>query len=469
MLRITQPLFAGLFLLCTHAWSQEIIADVEQKYGTGVSEVFFMGDTTFVRIMWAAETTARPGSTSTWYSGNTLIGQVDLMALGRDNLIAIKKYGDSLYYFSADDAGKKIDINIYRGAGLSSTPVLVSKTTVYGVLVNALDYGGELMVITWERKAAIFHLYAINRGRLVNTRDLKLPKDLTEIREKDIVFIDSGDQSRVSSSAAPFKVFFYDDTFCAVYDDTWREYNTVEKPGYKTRTFRKNLVTGKEDNDLFFTADRYAFKSYLKGKDGKDLYRIVTTKEDVTLFVHDLDSNKLVMKQKIVVPEDKNDKSGFIRMGAAHKISEGQAPDLKGYMATDALDIGIIVDDYQGEQVLTFGSINNMKGVGFPVPVVSPVRVAIFLVKTAVKLMRDDPNTIRYQYLKGTPQTGFKVLPTGEASDLIKIRIDEFELKEQMNGDIDHLSYFASDKYWIAIYSHKKSPRFTIVKFPVKP
>jgi hypothetical protein len=446
------------------SFGQENIGTLE-VYGSADPEVFFMGDTMLIRMTWGQQATAKTQSTGTWYSGNTKIGEVDLVAFGHKNLIAVKKYADSIYYYTADDAGKKINVETHVSGGIT-TPAQVANTTVPGILVNAIHRGSDLVIITWERKATTIHLYWLNRGKLVNTRDLKLPKDLVEIREKDIAFIGNGDQSRISASASPLKIFFFEDTFGAVYDDCWREYSTVEKPGYKTRIFRKNLVTNKEDNDLFFTPDRYAFKSYLTGKNGKDLYRLVTTKNDVTLFVHDLDSNRVVMQHKIVASPNN---VAFYRSGAEHKIEEGREPDLTGFMATDNLDIGIIADDYKGEQIITYGAYNNVKGVGVAASPNPLIGLATFLVVTAVKQMKDDPNNIQYQYLQGTPQTGFKILPVGEARDFIKTRIDEFELQIEKNGNVDGLAYFASDKYWIAIYHYKRTSVYRITKFAINP
>ena len=456
-----------LFLVIANAmYAQDVIATLDPKYGVGAADIFFVGDTMLVRTTYDKGKTARQGSESAWYSNDKKIAEVDLSALGSDALTGVMKYGDSLYYYSAEGKGKNVNVDIYRSAGLG-TAAFASKIPIDGVLVNAAENGGKFRFITWERKTTSFHLYEFDRGKLANTRDIKMPRDLSQIRENDLTFIEFGNQSRIGTSEPPLKIFIYGEMFCVVYDDTWTEITPPEREGFRTMVFRKNLVTGKEDNDLFYTADKYNFKSYLAGENGKHLYRFVATKDEAFLYVHDLDSNKVLSKQRL---EPVTDEGAVQRNGSEHTIMHSNLRDFKGMRSYDDFEMGIIVDDYNGQSVVTYGFISHYKGtalfIGGPMLAAS---VISYIIRSAMIKLRNDPSELTYIYLIGNPDSGFTRLQSNKANDFIKKRVDDFEFKIAAEGVVDYFSMFAGDKYWIAVHSLKNSSGFIITKFALKP
>jgi hypothetical protein len=131
-------------------------------------------------------------------------------------------------------------------------------------------------------------------------------------------------------------------------------------------------------------------------------------------------------------------------------------------------DLGIVVDDYRSERIITVGGGDFRNRPYGPTPF--GVVMITYSIINAVNsdVMKDDPNDITYTYLKGTAAYGFDKVPAEGYDDFVKIAVDNFELRNAGDRKIDYTAYFSSDKYWIGIHSFVDSPRYFITKFPVK-
>lgn len=454
-----------LFLLtsCIVAYGQDTLATVFPKGRVLDSEVAFVGDSVLVRFMYLRTKKFTEFSEAAWYNSKGKIANADVSALGENNILGVKKIGDSVYYYTRHPG---LAIETFGSAGLG-TPATVSMNPIRGMLVRGVSKGDHFLVLTWDRKSTTVTFYDFFKSKLVDTHSIKLWPDADDLKDEDIIFIAADDPARISASAVLLKLFLYDDTFCAVFDAPQGS-GIKQNRTYKTRVFRKNLITGAEDNDVFMTLENFTFKSYLQGLNGNTLYRFSSLRDGCELTVHNLDNNRMVDQQPIGI--NKGD-SAITRLGGKYHIARSELKRLNARSLNKKWDIGITVDDYQDKKIVAIGGVDftapdeaEMTGI-IPIPIPG---FGLIVIITA-RMIKNDPNNITYTYYEGTPASGFKVVPSNGARDFIKIKVDNFELRNMTDRTLDYVAYYGTNKYWISLHSFVDSPRYFITKFPLQP
>jgi hypothetical protein len=450
--------------ICAPTHAQDTLAIVEPKFGVGDTEVTFVGDTMLVRLMFDKKKTARQGSEAAWYSPVGKITNVDLTALGKSDIMGIMKHHDTLHYYSKKTTAKKGEVAVYVSDGLRNA-ALLSSTSIAGIAVRGFPRGHNFLVVSWEQSSQTIHIYEFNRNRVINEKHVVLGTEFKNIKATEIGFSAPGEPGRISVTSATLRFLLHDDTFAAVYDMP----GSHLKKTTMTKIVRLDLTTGKEVSQTIPTDENYGFKSFLFGS--HLLYRLVSLKQAVLIYVHDLDmDSNIVASYPITIP--KKEDIATKRFGAAHKITKAKMADLTGFHTRESLDIGIVVDEYKDEQILSIGVINDVKGAAGPpssvgVPAVASILWAVG--NTALMQMKDDPNVLTYLYLRGKTESGYKIVDEKEAADFLKIRIDNMEFEAQKKGDIDYWSHFTNKNYCVSLNSYLNSPRFFITTFPIIP
>jgi hypothetical protein len=436
--------------------AQDTLAVVEPKYSAGSVEVFFMADTMFLRMPYDAGTTARRGSLASLYVGQHKVSDLDLSEIGRHDLFGIKRYGDDIFYYAFDAQAKKTELLIYR-SGLNTPAILLSKTLIDGLPAQGIDRGSTFLICMLVKKGSTVNLHEFDREKLVSVKDIKIPLDLKKTKDNDIQFFLPESPERVSAATAPLKLFLNDKLFAAVFDQRWKEYETEETQTlFKTTVFRKDMVTGKEDLDVFFSTETFTFKSYLSES---RLYRLVSSEKASTLTVHDLDNNKVVSE---TVVSAFTDTRAFKRNGAERKLESVNESDFSGQKAVLNSDLSILVDKHRGRKVVTIGYTINYSGVDVG-PLAAVMVRGVLLPPIMIGRGNKDLSTVIYKYLAETADSKFEVVPQGTFTDFTRIAIDEFE--RLYTQKICAASYHVTTDHWVVAYKTCGSPQYAILRF----
>lgn len=454
-----------LLIIFNLTYGQDTLAVIEPKYGAEDVEMFFAGDTSFVRMIYDHVTTAKQGSIGIWYTGENKLADVDLAQIRSQRLLGVHCQGSTTYYYAYREAGKKTEISGYRSESFG--PATHAFTTTFpGVPSSGFIRNGHFAIFFWERKASTVHLIEYDGGDLAASSQIKIPLDLKSVREGDVSFIAEGGATRITADGVPLKLFLDGDRFSAVFDDIWMEYRGDEtKTLFKTHVFRKDLGTGKEDIDVFFSTDRYAFKGFIHKS---NLYRFASADGSSKLTVHDLDNDKvlheLTLNQKLPAIE---------HYGAEHKIAKVSIDPYRNIMSSDT-DVGILVDEHKGQVIVTAGFISHYKGsftlLGYGSPVVAPgIGILGTVIGTTLMQLQDDPAYSLYTYFQGSPETKFEAVQPPRKNDFVKIRMDEYELQNLSHRHLSYTGHFAGKNYWVGAYKVFGIPRYVFIKFDKTP
>ena len=453
----------SLLIISTLAYGQQpqLIGTAEPGFEVGDTEISFVGDTMLIRLM---SNHKDPQQQAAWYDTNGKISDVDMSSFGNANVMGIVPRSDTLFYYLSKD-GKENQITVFTSVGLNAVKEGASIATA-GPAIRGFKRGENFLVITWEQKNQIVHFYTLRGNHLIADQQLQLDKELLKFSANDIAFPVAGEPGRISVMKTTLRFFLNGDTFAAVYDMPGSLY-PQEVAKYKTRVVRFNLLTGKQSDQSMFSYKTFAFKSFLLGSNR--LYRLAISKDSCKINIHDLDNRaKVIGSYPMIVPG--KEPVAVNRHGSEHTIEHQWMFDMSGFRAKPNFDVGIMVDEYNDQQIISVGVINNSKGGTFGPGSGMPLASIISAIAaTSMMQLKDDPNNIKYMYLRGIPAAGYKVAKSEELGDFFKGRFDNFEFDSQKEGKVDYMAHFTNSHYGISVTSYKNSSQYRITKFPLQP
>jgi hypothetical protein len=291
----------AFLVLGISAFGQDTLATVFPKFKIEDTEASFLGDTVLVRFVYRNQKNPAEPFEAYWYNSSGKIASANVGSISTNGILGLQRSGDSIYYYTWKGDKRQFQIETFVSAGLER-PITVSTIDVDGIVQKGVNWKGHFCIVTWDRNETKVFVYELYKNKAVKIHTIQLWPDLKNLEHEDVIFIQRDDPARISASAILLKLFLYDDTFCAVFDNPRGSYG-VDKGMYQTQVHRKNLVTGTEDNDIIKSTDPFTFKSYLTGRNGNELYRLSSYRDFCEIVRHNLDNSKIIKQRVDVLPE----------------------------------------------------------------------------------------------------------------------------------------------------------------------
>lgn len=427
--------------------AQESLAVVETNYKSKIPEVFFLGDSVLIRLIYASNNGYMKGSEAAWYAHGKKLADADLSALSSKDLLGIQKFHDTIYYYGCTSKARSTTITIARVVG-SFTPVIVDEKIIEGKFFGSKGRGKGVSVVTHDRKDKKFRAYNVHRGKIALAGDVVYNWNLDDIEAFQMAFIGDGAFVRSARPAQQVKVYLFDNTLAAVFDDIRLDPNDP-RDFRRTMVVRKDFVTGKQDNDGFrIDEPRMERRMFRSSLNGNLLYRLLQTKDDWMFVVQDLDSNKVVAKfdvPKMEATYDKNKDYPF-RSSKIEKL----LPEYR----KDPNAICVNISDFGDRKVINIGFENQVATKVHVVGLVTGFGPAAHLYYLTLD-----------NFFIGSIDKGF--VPISQDDTAPEALMYLFEQSSQFGYDV--AERLAVNDYLVGVYSMEGQTRYTFIKFASKP